>query len=337
MSGVKTVARKDFEKLVRQALEQQGFKVEVNPKAADVGVDLTAFHEARNERLVIRLKYQGGKPLPGSVVLRDAWDLRAAQEYLAGTHAVLVTDGTPTQLARELAEKAGVSLVDRVMLAVIAKAAPPQVDSSSQRKADTPTQSPNGEHPTDAGASSSSQAEKPRHEQLREQLVTTPCGFESFRQFEEVGAEIISFLFRPHLGAPRVQTVSDDALDRRDAVYKIGHGSVFWDSVKTECRTRFLVAEFKNSCESPNQTDVESLAQYLWGDGLRSFGLLCTRKPPSASAVKARRRAWTKDKVLIVFLDDSDLLEMLALKGNSDDPSALLDTKIDDFLSAVNA
>lgn len=109
---------------------------------------------------------------------------------------------------------------------------------------------------------------------LRTALEAQPCGDRGWRNYEDLCVQILNFLFVPPLGVPRLQMRSDDGLDRRDAIYKIGHGEPIWDSIKAECRTRFLVAEFKNSCNAPTQRDVESLQQYLFGGALRSFGCI---------------------------------------------------------------
>lgn len=47
-----------------------------------------------------------------------------------------------------------------------------------------------------------------------------------------------------------------------------------------------VVAEFKNHTEKIGPAEVESLQQYLMPEAKRSFGILCSRKGPSPSAIK---------------------------------------------------
>jgi hypothetical protein len=93
-----------------------------------------------------------------------------------------------------------------------------------------------------------------------------------------------------------------------------------------------VVAEFKNYSDEPGQAEVESIQQYLLPKAMRSLGLLCARKGPKDSALKARRRAWAEFDKLIVFLSDLELEEMLIMKSAGEDPAQLIDGKIDEFL-----
>jgi hypothetical protein len=134
------------------------------------------------------------------------------------------------------------------------------------------------------------------------------------------------------LGIPKIQVRSDDGLDRRDAVYPIGYHHHFWDALKAQVRTRFVVAEFKDHCGPPTQTEVESIQQYLDLKALRTFGLLCSRKRAEKSAITARRRSWSEFSKMILLICDEDLLEMLDMKSNDEDPTALLDAQLNEFL-----
>lgn len=92
-----------------------------------------------------------------------------------------------------------------------------------------------------------------------------------------------------------------------------------------------VVAEFKNYSEKIGQTEVESLQQYLMPEAKRSFGILCSRKGPSPSAIKARRRAWMTSRNLILFLSDLDLEDLLNKRDAGEDTSIVLDSQMDEF------
>jgi hypothetical protein len=142
-------------------------------------------------------------------------------------------------------------------------------------------------------------------------------------------------VFSAGLGIPEIQYRSDDGLDIMDAIFPIRSRGQPWASVRTDYRTRFVVAEFKNYSEPIVQRQVESLAQYLWHPAMRMFGLLVSRSAPSSSAVAARRRAWLESQKCIVFLEDDDLIEMLHSFEAGSDPFDIIDAQLEEFLRGL--
>jgi hypothetical protein len=170
---------------------------------------------------------------------------------------------------------------------------------------------------------------------LIRRLTAHPPGKSDWRQYEDLCIEVLNFLFVPPLGVPRIQDRSEDGLDRRDAIYPIGPGNRFWDLVRSDYRTRLVVGEFKNYTEPIIQTEVESIAQYLYAQAFRMFGILCCRKEPSDSAIKARRKAWVADDKMIVILSDRDLIEMLQMKADEENPADVIDLQLNEFLAKL--
>lgn len=123
---------------------------------------------------------------------------------------------------------------------------------------------------------------------------------------------------------------------RRDAIYAIRPGNHVWDALRTECRTRFIVAEFKNFEDGPGQKEVESLQQYLFPKAMRSFGILCSRKLPSESALLARRRAWVETEKLIVMLSDEGMIDLVNAKDSGNDPAEIIDAQLEEFFSVLS-
>jgi hypothetical protein len=171
-----------------------------------------------------------------------------------------------------------------------------------------------------------------KSDELLKSLASIQPGRTASPDYERVCTQILSELFVPPLRFLGPQLRSDDGLDIRDALFGFGKPAPFWDQVASHYRTRFVVAEFKNYTDPIGQKEVESIAQYLWGNALRNFGLLCTRLEPSDSALKARRRAWLETSKLIIILTDEDFAEMLLLKDKEEVPTDVLEGKLDDFL-----
>jgi hypothetical protein len=168
-------------------------------------------------------------------------------------------------------------------------------------------------------------------QELITRLDAVPRGKDGWREYEDVCIDIFNYAFMPPLRPPRIQNWTEDGLDRRDAIYPIGTGGAFWESIKYEHSSRMVVVEFKNYTGPIGQTEVESLGQYLLPKAKRSFGILCSREPPSEPAVKARRRAWMTAENIILFLSDGDLAQMAQIRAEDGDPAEILDAQMDEF------
>lgn len=172
-------------------------------------------------------------------------------------------------------------------------------------------------------------------EEFSIKLHNLPCGKGHWRDYERLCTEILTYVLTPSLGPPDIQSRSDDGLDIIDAIFPIRSENPPWSIVRSEFRTRFTVAEFKNYCEPIDQRQVESIAQYLWNKAHRNFGLLVSRRAPSESALAQRRRQWLENEKMIVLLDDEDLCEMLQLKESKGQPYDVIDTQLEEFLRTL--
>jgi hypothetical protein len=174
-----------------------------------------------------------------------------------------------------------------------------------------------------------------RTDELSARLRALPCGRDTWREYERICTEILTYVFTPDLAAPDIQSRSDDGLDIIDAIFPIRSNLPPWSLVRSEYRTRFAVAEFKNYCDPIGQAQVESIAQYLWRPAQRFFGLLASRSGPSASAIAQRRRKWLEEEKCIVFLSDDELCEMLQLREAKGQPFDVIDTQLEDFFRTL--
>jgi hypothetical protein len=167
------------------------------------------------------------------------------------------------------------------------------------------------------------------------ELKNLPPGKDHWKKYEDTCIKILNYLFLNPLAPPKIQSRTEDGLDIRDAIYPIRPGNQYWDTLRIECRSRFMVAEFKNYTDSPSQKEVKSLQQYLYPKAMRSFGILCARKQANESALKQRRRAWVENEKLMIILSDQELIEMMKLKSSGEEPFELIDTQLEDFFSVL--
>ncbi|MGX1778356.1 restriction endonuclease [Nocardia brasiliensis] len=165
-------------------------------------------------------------------------------------------------------------------------------------------------------------------------------GREGWKLFEKEAARILTEIFVPDLEPPDTQVRTDDRLDIMDATYPIPYTNSSWSALRSEFKTRFVVAEFKNHTDPIGQREVESISQYLLPMAFRMFGLLVSRSEPSQSAIAARRRAWTEPNFgcgkMIIFLSDEDLITMAQRKDDGRDPYQVVDEKLMSFLRTLS-
>jgi hypothetical protein len=174
--------------------------------------------------------------------------------------------------------------------------------------------------------------EKPN---LIDKLNAVQAGRSDWMGYEDVCRDICWHLFAPALHAPIMHSRSDNQINIRDIVFGLRLGSTFWDTIRLHYQTRIIVVECKNLVDAPTQEHVLELMKYLSCKAMRSVGILCSRKAASKSAEIMRRVAWVESSKLIIFLNDSDLIAMLKLKYENQDPTQLLDAKLDAFFTTL--
>jgi hypothetical protein len=267
--------------------------------------------------------------LPTSFVSQYIGEMTRMRAQHPNARAIFVTSSILSERARELAKIGNLDIWDRdEVLRRLAEH--PDVVSIVEDVAASPGRI------QDALGHLRAPPTATRSERLAAELRTLPAGREHWRQFEELGTRILTDIFSPQLGAPEVQSRTDDGLDIIDAIFPVRGTIPPWSIVRSEYRSRFAVAEFKNYVDAIGQRQVESIAQYLWHKAFRSFGLLLSRNGYDASATLARRRAWIESNRLIVMLQDEDLIDMMRLREQGDEPFQLIDAQLEDFFRRLS-
>jgi restriction system protein len=97
----------EYEIFVSEYFRSNGYTVSQTSISNDYGVDLFAFKE--NEKLAIQVKMYGGSTR--SVNRRVFMELHGVKDYFDCTKAVLVTDGSILDNAKEVAQKLGINIL----------------------------------------------------------------------------------------------------------------------------------------------------------------------------------------------------------------------------------
>lgn len=169
-----------------------------------------------------------------------------------------------------------------------------------------------------------------------EKLKGIPPGRESSMEYQKLGTEIIKFLFKTEFTKTLEEDYTKDKMFRRDLLCGIKGRSEFWKLIMQHYNSRFVVFEFKNYTEKIDQNLIYITQKYLYNAALRNIAIITSRNGFSDNAYKATTSILTKDGKLIMDLTDDDLITMLMMKADEQDPSDYLLDKLQTFLMSIS-
>ncbi|KZL39469.1 hypothetical protein VT47_09865 [Pseudomonas syringae pv. syringae] len=313
----------EFEMLCARLVKAEGNTLQPQEaKSQDIGVDF-AFSDQSGKSWIVEAKHFTRPRMSTIAIRQSAGQLSSAKQLVAANNGLLILSMMlPRELKEEIETRDGISIWDGPNLnRLLIKH--PEIEKDFQALLDARANAQRDPSPP--------AVLEPRAQELIDRLDALAPGQPSFRDFEDLCVEILNYAFFPQLGVPSVQSQSEDRLDIRDAVYPISSDQHFWQEIRKISATRFMVAEFKNYPDPVGQREVESIQQYLYTKAMRTFGVLCSRKPPSSSALLARRRAWVEADKLILLLCDEDLKDLVRARSYGEKPTDVLDAQLGEF------
>lgn len=227
---------------------------------------------------------------------------------------VLITSGSFTRAALHRAQDVAIELWDASKLA---KLATPDVIERYFVE-DTPSITPPEQNAR-------------KSDLLLQALRSTAPGRESWSAYQRLSSEIVEYLFCPPLEPPRYNIPDSDSRNIRDLICENSMMEGFWALIRMTYAAQYIVIDAKNYSEPIDKQPVLDIAHYLKPYGCGLFGILMTRNGPSPAADHAIREQWIGAQKMIVVLSDSDVEEMLTIKGSGGRPEELIRKKIADF------
>lgn len=172
--------------------------------------------------------------------------------------------------------------------------------------------------------------------ELSNKLKKVECGSGGWNQYQVVCKEILSYTLVPPLLDPQEEVYNEQGTQRRDLLFPIPNDVTgFWNFIKLTHESLSIIVDTKNYCDElpPNQMVIAS--KYFGKKRLGMFGIIVTRKGLSEGARTEQRRFWMEEDKLILCLTDEDLLKMIRLKEDDDDPAKVIDDHYRKFRTSL--
>ncbi|MEC3910318.1 restriction endonuclease [Sphingobium sp. CR2-8] len=325
----KSLSPQDFELLVGALLSQSGSPVIAQSRPGQNAPDFEAISPT-GERMIVEVKHYR-QPIPSAIVRQFSGDIARARLQMPNTKGLLVVSGDLSSAARQaIVEEDGLDVWTGHDVRRLLQRFPNVANAAANSAAASQLLQ------MMATAAAAPMPPRPLSAQFEDRLVAIKAGKDDWSMFEDWGTEILTEIFKPDLGPPDQQTRTDDGLDIMDAIFPIRAGSPPWALVRAEYGTRFAVAEYKNYTGPIGPKQVESIQQYLWIPAKRQFGLLVSRELPAPQAIVQRRRAWLEHQKMIVFLSATDLIGMLEMRENGEEPFEVIDAQLEEFFRTLS-
>lgn len=156
------------------------------------------------------------------------------------------------------------------------------------------------------------------------------------KKYEIICTEIIKYLFETEFFKISEQHKTDDEMFRMDLLCSLKGTTEFWKFLITFYHTKFIVFEYKNYSDYISQNLIYITEKYLFPVALRNVAFIISRKGFDSNAQKATLGCLKESGKLIISLDDNDLIKMIYMKENGEEPSDYLLDKVEQILMSVS-
>lgn len=312
-----------FESLIFDLLNAEGLKVQKTPPTRDGGYDFVAKTTnvlGSEEKIIIESKFYKNKKISIDV-LRNLYGISIVEKV---NKVLLITNSELTNSSRSFLENSTPNITVWEGHELIRKlfCYPELVEKYFPIKT-----------PIKKESIKLIDKELEDIQVLIKRLDDCPEGEKGWKKYEDICLDILSYLFVPPLGDPKIQSRRESGIDIRDAVYPNRNSNENWKFIRDDYDAKYIVFEFKNYSKEGSEIDKHVLLQiddYLKRT-IGRFGIICSKKLPNKSGQEKRKDVFIENNKLILFVNNEDMKEMLLRKHKKLDPSDVLIDLIDDF------
>lgn len=171
-------------------------------------------------------------------------------------------------------------------------------------------------------------------ESLKRQLMECKPGRDECGVFEKRCIDALRLAFSGELALWRQQQRSNNNLYRFDLICRIKDNvpDSFWAMMDHHFNSKYVVFEFKNYTRQVTQKEVYSTERYLYRQALRNVAIMISSSGYDNHARWAAKGSLRENGKLILLLTVNDLIALLDLSRDQQDPSLYLLDKVDELL-----
>ena len=172
-------------------------------------------------------------------------------------------------------------------------------------------------------------------EELRREIKNWQGGKQTnSAAYEKLCTRTLMRIFADDLTLWREQAKSNSDLFRFDLICKIKRDNHkdFWEMAERYFSSKYIIFEFKNYSGKVTQKEVYTTVRYLYTKAMRGIAIIISPNGMDENGGKACRGVLRDEGKLILSLTNEDLLEMLRMKEDGEDPADFLSDKLDELL-----
>lgn len=302
------------------------------PEQLNAPYDMRA--DKGNEHLIIEVKTWFQGTVGYGVLKRTAEQLLAAAEEENGEPTLVVAYPYPEEIRERLSSNETIKIIDVQNLLDMTQG---DIDLENRLQASlnyslytVQSVKPSAVHLEKTGKN----IEDKKIEDLIKTIESWEPQENKFTQYENTCVEVLKCLFSEDLDLWREQQTANDGLYRSDLICKIHNGNQkeFWNIAERHFNSKYIVFEFKNHKGVIRQNEVVLTAKYLYPKALRNVAILISANGADKGAEREMRGNLRNDEKLMIGLSNLDLINMLRIKADNEDPSQYLSDKLGDIL-----
>lgn len=170
-------------------------------------------------------------------------------------------------------------------------------------------------------------------EKFKTKLKNCPPGRKYFSEFEKIGIEILTYLFKNDLGKAKPQKTTLDRTQRRDVIFRNKKKSEFFKRIADKFDADSIIVDFKNYKKPIGNKVITDVSKYS-NKALGRFILIISPEGGGKTAIKSQIRIYRDQDILILILSNRQILKMVSVKEKEGEPAELLNDLLDDLLDA---
>lgn len=152
--------------------------------------------------------------------------------------------------------------------------------------------------------------------------------------YEKLCTRTLMRLFADDLTLWKEQAKSNSDLFRFDLICKIKRDNHkdFWEMAERYFSSKYIIFEFKNYSGKVTQKEIYTTVRYLYTKAMRGVAIIISPNGMDENAGKAIRGVLRDEGKLILGLTNKELIHMLQMKEDGEDPADFLSDKLDELL-----